>query len=194
MEFMIYFVFFGVGLIFTLASAFFGHLFSGHDGVGVGGAGGHADVGTGGHADSGYDSGGMPGISILSPTTIASFVTALGGLGMIFSRIEATRSAWISAPLSILGGLVVAGMVLWLFNAVFSRTQSSSESRVASLLGQSATIITPIPVRGVGEIAYVQSGTRYSAPARDESGEAIANGQTVKIVRIVGSQFYVSPV
>ena len=47
---------------------------------------------------------------------------------------------------------------------------------------------------GVGEIAYVQAGSRYSAPARDERGAPVANGQTVKIVRIVGSQFYVAPI
>ena len=57
-----------------------------------------------------------------------------------------------------------------------------------------ATVITPIPANGVGEIAYVQAGSRYSAPARDERGSPVANGQTVKIVRIVGSQFYVVPI
>ncbi|MFO1475564.1 MAG: NfeD family protein [Verrucomicrobiota bacterium] len=192
MEFQIYFVCFGVGLVFTILSALFGHVFSGHDGMDVGGA--HGDVGTGGHADAGYDSGGMPGISIVSPTTIASFITALGGMGMILSRLEATRSAWISAPLSVLGGLIVAVAVFFLFNAMFSRTQGSSEAKVATLVGLNATIITPIPQNGVGEIAYVQAGTRYTAPARTEESQPVASGKTVRIVRIVGSQFYVSPV
>jgi hypothetical protein len=61
------------------------------------------------------------------------------------------------------------------------------------LVGSDATIITPIPQGGVGEIAYVQGGTRYTAPARSESGAAIGNGQTVRIHRIVGTQFYVVP-
>jgi len=184
----IYAICFGVGLIFTILSALFGHLFGGHDAQ----AGG--DVGTGGHADTGYDSGGMPGMSLVSPTIIASFITAMGGLGMIFTNINATKSIWISLPLSVIGGLIIATGVVWMFNALFRQTQSSSESHVAALVGQTATIITPIPTNGVGEIAYVQSGTRYSAPARDERGVAVANGQTVKIVRVVGSQFYVQPV
>src|SRR5262249_41666935 len=100
---------------------------------------------------------------------------------------------WVSAPLAILGGLFVAGAVLWLFGMIFHQTQSSSESRVGTLVGHEATVITPIPPQGVGEIAYVQSGTRYSAPARNEGSSAIANGQTVKITRVVGSQFYVEP-
>jgi membrane-bound ClpP family serine protease len=74
---------------------------------------------------------------------------------------------------------------------LFSKTQSSSESKVGSLAGMTATIITPIPEKGVGEIAYVQGGTRYTAPAREETGVAVAAGQLVKITRVVGSQFYV---
>ena len=51
--------------------------------------------------------------------------------------------------------------------------------------------ITPIPANGVGEIAYVNGGSRYTAPARSLDGLEIANGKAVKIARIVGSQFYV---
>src|SRR5271154_4003542 len=71
------------------------------------------------------------------------------------------------------------------------KTESSSESRVAQLIGQTAAIVTPIPENGVGEISYTQAGSRYTAPARAEKGGVISSGQTVKITRIVGSQFYV---
>jgi hypothetical protein len=113
---------------------------------------------------------------------------------MIFSDIHATRSIWISAPLSLLGGLVVAGAVLWVFGFVFHKTQSTSEGHIGLLVGQDATVISPIPQHGVGEIAYVQGGSRYTAPARTETGCAVGSGQTVKINRITGSQFYVTPV
>ena len=185
--FLIYFICFGVGLVFTIASAVIGDVFgSGHDA--------HADIGTGGHAEAGFEHTGMPGVSPFSPTTIASFITAFGGFGMIFSKIELTRAAWISAPLSALAGLAISAGVFFMFNALFSKTQSSSESRVATLVGASATVITPIPQHGVGEIAYVHGGSRYTAPARSESGAAVLNGQTVKINRVVGTQFYVVPI
>jgi membrane protein implicated in regulation of membrane protease activity len=187
MESFIYAACFGVGLLFAIVSAFLGHLFGGHDVP-------HVDVGTGGHAEAGFQDTGMPGLSPFSPTTITAFLTAFGGLGLVFSKIEATHSPWISAPLALLGALVIAVAVVWLFGAVFHKVDGSSESHVATLVGMSATIITPIPANGVGEIAYVQAGSRYSAPARDERGAPVANGQTVKIVRIVGSQFYVAPV
>lgn len=185
--FLVYLICFGVGLLFTVISAAVGHLF-GHTGDA------HADVGTGGHAEAGFEHTGMPGLAPFSPTTIASFITAFGGFGMIFSKIEMTHSAWISAPLSALGGLAIAAGVFWMFNTIFSKVQSSSESRVATLVGISATVITPIPQHGVGEIAYVQAGTRYTAPARSESGAGVAGGQTVRIHRIVGTQFYVAPI
>ncbi len=175
-----------VGLLFTLISALAGHFFGGGDG--------HGDVGTGGHAEAGFDHSGMPGISFFSPTVLSSFVTAFGALGMIFSKIEATSSVWASAPLSIVGGLAIAWGAFWLFNTMFSKTQSSSESHVASLAGQTASILTPIPENGVGEIAYVQASTRYTAPARSEKGAAIAAGKAVKITRIVGTQFYVEEI
>ena len=184
MDFLIYSICLGVGLLFTIISAAAGHLFGGgHDT--------DSDVGTGGHAEAGFDHTGMPGISAFSPTVIASFVTAFGGLGIIFSRIEATSKPWISAPLAALGGVVIAAGVFTVFQKLFSKTQSSSESIVASLVGQEATIISPIPENGVGEIAYVQAGTRYTAPARADDGLSIAAGRSVRITRTVGSQFYV---
>jgi membrane protein implicated in regulation of membrane protease activity len=183
MDTLIYAICLAVGLLFTITSAVIGHFFGGPDG--------HAEVGTGGHAEAGFDHSGMPGISFFSPTVLASFVTAFGAFGLILTRIPVTSSVWASAPLSAVGGGVVAWLVFMLFNAMFSRTQSSSESRVGSLVGQTASVITPIPAAGVGEIAYVQGGTRYTAPAREEDGKPVGNGQTVKVCRIVGSQFYV---
>ena len=185
METLLYAICLAVGLLFTIISAVAGHFFGGTDG--------HADVGTGGHAEAGFDHSGMPGISFFSPTVLASFVTAFGAFGLVFTRIPPTSSVWASAPLSAVGGGLVAWLVFLLFNSMFKSTQSSSESKVASLAGQPATVITPIPADGVGEIAYVQGGTRYTAPARAEGGLPVANGQTVRICRVVGTQFYVQP-
>jgi membrane protein implicated in regulation of membrane protease activity len=173
------------GLIFTLFSAVFGHLFGGH---------GEVHVGMGGEADGGVGHDGVPGISFLSPTVLASFVTAFGALGLIFCKIDATSSVWINAPLSFFGAVAVALLVLWLFNAMFKKTEGSSESRVAMLIGQTAAIVTPIPENGVGEISYTQAGSRYTAPARNEKSGSIAGGKTVKITRIVGTQFFVEQV
>jgi len=180
---IIYTICLAVGLIFTIFSAIAGHLFGGHDA--------HADVGTGGHADAGYDHSGIPGISFFSPTVLASFVTAFGACGMILERIPATQTVWISAPVSAAAGMLVALGTFAFFNYMFRKFQGSSESRVGTLIGQVASIATPIPPNGVGEISYVQGGSRYTAPARTTDGSAVTAGQCVRITRIVGTQFFV---
>lgn len=183
--FLAYVVCFGAGLLFAVVSAIGGHVFGGQEAD-------TGDIGAGGHAEAGFGGDNMPGVSPLSPTTIASFITAFGGIGMILSRIEATRSPFISLPLSALGGLAVGIAVFMLFRAVFARTQSSSESRVGGLIGKAATVITPIASGGVGEIAYVDGGVRYTAPARTEGNVHAVSGDTVHIQRVVGTQFYVT--
>ena len=180
METIIYTVCLALGLLFTVISGIAGHLFGGHDG---------ADVGTGGHAEAGFSDTGMPGVSFFSPTVLAAFVTAFGAAGLILKGV--TDKVWITAPLSALAGSLVALFVFWIFNWMFQKTQSSSESKVASLVGQVASIVTPIPENGVGEIAYVQGSTRYTAPARSVSGQAVGASKGVRITRIVGTQFYV---
>ena len=181
---VIYTICLALGLIFTIASAFMGHFFGGHDGS-------SGDVGTGGHAEAGYDHSGVPGISFFSPTVLACFVTAFGACGLILSHIPATSSTWISAPVSAIAGVMMAGLAFWLFNFMFQKTQSSSESRVSSLVGQTASIVTPIPRNATGEIAYIQGGTRYTAPARTEDGSAVSAGKAVRITRVVGTQYFV---
>jgi membrane protein implicated in regulation of membrane protease activity len=179
---MIYLFCLVVGLVFTLVSVTVGHFFGGHgDHVG----------GSGGHAEAGADSSDMPGISIFSPTIIASFITAFGAFGLIFTEFEPTKKVIISAPLSLISAMAVAGVLFVFLRSVFSHTQSSSESHIARLAGTAASVVSPIPENGVGEIAYVVSDTRYTAPARSENGAAIPNGKLVKITRVVGTQFYV---
>src|SRR5215472_1700604 len=118
------------GLIFTVVSVLAGHFF-GHSG--------HV-TGSDGHAEAGADSSDAPGISIFSPTIIASFITAFGAFGLIFTQFQATGNAAISAPLSLLGGMVVAGVLFYFFRWVFGHTQSSSESRVTKLIGAEANV------------------------------------------------------
>src|SRR3954470_10523141 len=121
--FLAYVICFGVGVLFTLDSALMAGAFGGHD------VGGHE--GAGGHAEAGIDMHDMPGFSALSPTTIACFITAFGGLGMVFSKFEKTSSPWISAPLSAAGAFVIAAFILALFRTVFRITQASSEARIS---------------------------------------------------------------
>jgi hypothetical protein len=149
--------------------------------------------GSGGHAEAGADGSDMPGISIFSPTIVSSFITAFGGFGIIFSEIPAMRSPMLSAPLAIVVAFLIASLMYKALAVLFRHTQGSSEPHVADLVGVEASVISPIPENGVGEIAYVICGSRFTAPARVENGTAIAGGRSVVIKRVVGSQFFVEP-
>jgi hypothetical protein len=61
----------------------------------------------------------------------------------------------------------------------------------ARLVGTHADVITSIPESGLGEIAFVYSGTRQNAAARAVDGKAIPSPSEVEIVRVVGSSFLV---
>src|SRR2546429_10013387 len=100
MEFTIYVICLGVGFVFTLFSAIFGHIF------GHGGHDGHVD-GSGGHAEAGIDSSDMPGVAAFSPTIISSFITAFGGVWIIFPQIPATPKSLARAPLPVCNRLLV---------------------------------------------------------------------------------------
>jgi membrane-bound ClpP family serine protease len=182
MIFTVYLICLCTGFFFTMISALAGHVF------------GHTShvVGSHGSAEAGADSSDAPGVSIFSPLIVAAFVAAFGGFGIIFSQIRATREPLVSAPLSILGAFCIAAVLIAMLRWLFSHTQSSSEAHVGELTGVCGNIISPIPENGVGEIAYVQGGSRYSAPAREVNGKPVAAGQTVQITKIVGSQFYVA--
>lgn len=180
---LIYTICFGVGLLFALLSLVLGHVGPHHV------EGGH-DAGAHGHAEAGAGTHDMPGFQPVGPTTIATFVTAFGGLGMVFVRMDSLHRY--SGVLAALGALVIATIVFWGFRAVFRWAQGSSEGRIAEVAGLSATVITPIGPDSVGEIAYIQAGTRYSAPARSEERASFGSGATVRITRVVGSQFYVA--
>ncbi len=181
MDYFVYIVCLVTGLVFTLLSVFVGHM------------GGHHGIGSGGHAEAGADSSDGPGMSAISPTIISAFVAGFGAFGVIFHEIPWTKEVYFSAPLSVLCATATAGVLMWVLGQLFKHTQGSSESQVGTLVGVEATVISPIPQHGVGEIAYVQGGSRYTAPARTESGGAVGNGATVRINRITGSQFYVVP-
>ena len=172
------------GLVFTLVSAVSGHFFGGHDAHGRWrgrSRGRRVRARTG-----------MPGISFFSPTVLACFVTALGGFGLIFCQISATAQRLGQRAALICRRTGRSARGFWLLMPWFP--QIAKFQRVARgrrCWARRRPSSRPFPANGVGEIAYVQSGTRYSAPARSEKGEAIATGQTVKITRIVGTQFYV---
>lgn len=199
--FHFYLIFFLLGLGYAVVAVLMGQIVGGHGDGGSEGAGSHA----GGHASSsggehhgGHgalgDAGGesMPTISPLSPVTIATFITAFGGTGMVLHRVG--FPGFMSVPLAAGSGGLVAAAVFYLFYRVFRLTQGTSGVSARHAVGRPAEVIVTIPEKGVGEIAYVLGGRRFNAPARTEDGSGLPSRSAVVIVGRAGAVLVVQPV
>lgn len=178
-----------VGLIYAVMATLLGGLHLGGEGHDFH-AGGH-EGDAGGH---GSDGGGGAELhfSPMSPIVIATFVTAFGAMGLI-ALFALKIGALLSAGFALAVALAIAAAVFAAFTKIFAVTQSSSEAHQSELVGIQGEVITPIGKEGLGEVAYVQRGSRYSAPARSMDGRPVARGTLVRIVRLVGNTLVVDP-
>jgi len=197
-----YWICFVSGVVYASIAALLGGLFGfEHGGMEAGaGLGGVAhdfgtahDVGAGhGEAHAGAGPGEVA-ISPLSPMTIATFSTVFGGTGLILTKMF-NYGLLLTLPASVVAGFVIAWGVFYLFYRVFASVQASSEVQMDAVVGLIGEVTVAVPSGGVGEIAYVTLGGRYTAIARSETGQPIERHAPVKITRVVGSTVYVSPV
>lgn len=139
------------------------------------------------------DSHGVREATGVSTLAIASFVTAFGGGGLL-SRLLIDANGAISIVVALASGLVFGIAAQMFFVYILSPT-ISSEVQQTKLIGVVAEIVTPIPVNGIGQIAFVAQGSRvtYSARATDNT-QNMQRGTPVRIERIVGGVAYVSPI
>ncbi|HEX3053403.1 MAG TPA: NfeD family protein [Aggregatilineaceae bacterium] len=132
----------------------------------------------------------VTGISLLA---IASFISAFGAFGLIAVTLFDAGSA-ASLISALLGGLGM-GLVAQLSWVYLLSPTVSSEVRQAKLVGTVAEIITPIPMNGLGQIAFIAEGSRITYSARSsEHDQSISRGTPVRIERIVGGVAYVSAI
>ena len=195
-----------VGLVYAIiATVFGGHgdvgadvggVDIGHVGGDFGGHGGldfgHGEVGGVGDIASDTVAYGEVGFSPFSPIVIASFLTGFGTFGIV-GREWIGLGAPASALFAVGCGLAVGAIMFTIMVKIFVAGQGSSHAVVALLKGLTAEVITPIPERGMGEVAYVARDSRYTAPARSTTGEEIPRGTGVRIVEVVGGSVLVEP-
>lgn len=140
----------------------------------------HADISHGAH------------LGPFSPLIIAFFLTCFGGMGLLFTKVIDLGA--LSALPAVGSSFVFAVLAIWAFNSLFSRLEATSQARASDLVGRKAKITISIPEgSGAGQIAYAVKGARYTMTARSEDAVAIAQGQPVVILRIVGQCCFVAP-
>jgi membrane protein implicated in regulation of membrane protease activity len=197
-----YWICFISGVVYATLSALLGGLFGFEHGGGLEAGGDFEaahDFGTAQDISAGHGevhAGGVQGelaISPLSPMTIATFSTVFGGTGLILTNLF-KYSLYVTLPISVVAGFLIAGAVFSLFYRVFASVQASSEVQVGALVGLIGEVTVAIPSDSVGEIVYVTLGGRYTAIARSETGQSIERHRAVTITRVVGNTVYVTPV
>jgi membrane protein implicated in regulation of membrane protease activity len=202
-----YLICFIVGFLLSVVS-FFGQMFDLHlpgaadqgggdisvpvgDHAGDFSAGAHAgDVhaGAGGHTDA---SGGQSDhvVSKLNFSTITAFLAWFGGTGYLLSRY-ASIWIWLAFALASLSGVTGAAAVFWVLAKLMAhdRTLDPADYNMVGVLG---SVTSPVRAGGIGEMVFTQDGVRHSAPARSESGRAIARGTEVVVTRYERGVAYV---
>ena len=184
------------GAIFAVLSSILGGHGFDHGGgdIGAGGdiAGGvHLDAegyaADGSHAHSGAD-----GPSPFNPLVMASAIATFGGVGLIgklgFGMGDAGSAVVALFFAGAVGAALFYGIVRFMYNS-----QSNTSFSLTELEGTEAEVITPLPEKGLGEIACVINGIRYTFPAKSENNEKIERGVVVKIRDVMGNTALVYP-
>lgn len=164
------------GLVFALGTLLLSGLGGGD------GDGGDADSGDVG-GDGGDGAGGD--LRLFSPVTLATFMAVFGAVGLI-----CTVGLGLDARLSLLIAGLVAAVVSLAVAALYGRLlvalHGSTTIREVDMAGVQATVTTPIPVDGLGEVLFEISKERLSRPARSADNTPIPRGATVVIQQAAG--------
>jgi hypothetical protein len=176
----VYLICFVLGLVLSLLAAFsglghahFGHFHFGHGSV-------HAKASTGGAP------------SAINGFTLPAFLCWFGGAGYLLYNYSPFIMPLVML-LAVLTGLVGAGiihLVLFKFLLPRERVLLAEDTRMDGVV---ARVSDEIRAGGIGEILFSQTGARRGSPARSESGEPIARGTEVVVLRYAKGIAYVSP-
>ncbi len=124
-------------------------------------------------------------LSPLNPVVVATFFAGFGGGGLLATQGWGWLPAFsllVAAP----AGLLLGGGMYLFYDFVAAADDIDSTASRLELYRRPATVVTPIPAEGLGEIVYVVRGSRSSAPARSASGRPIPKNTRVTILKMEG--------
>jgi len=182
-------------------------LLLGHGHFGDSGHAGHIghDAHAGSHGDSTHygvkgegrgaasAGGGQPAefqFPFFSPLALATLFGALVAWGLIIQQ-GFGASDTLSLTVAVPAAVVTAYLVTYAGFRLVTGSQGSSQIRLADLEGADAEVITPIPAGGVGEVAAMAGGQRFSGPAREVDGKDVPRGAVVRVKTMVGATLVV---
>ena len=128
---------------------------------------------------------GVQGSSILTylnPTSLVLFLVGFGFFGYVFHN-NTTLALPLSIALAVVGGLVIAALLLALIGRVFGDSEGATVQDVSDRTGLLGKVSMTIPENSLGEVIYVSpGGMRKSIPARTLDGRRLERDQEVVVV------------
>jgi len=101
----------------------------------------------------------------LNPTTIGLFLLGFGLVGYFFHNLTNVAVS-LSLLLAVVGGVVLAAVLLFVLSRLFANSEGSTELDVVDRTGMLGKVSITIPEKGLGEIIYTSpSGMHKSIPA-----------------------------
>lgn len=133
---------------------------------------GHHGAAAGGHAHA--------AAGPINFLTVTAFAAWFGGAGYLLT----SNFGWLAAPA--LAGAIVAGVagatiVFWIMARVLWSPDENMQSADYHMVGVLGHLSQPIRAGGLGELVYVQGGTRKSCCARSDDGVSIDKGVEVVV-------------
>lgn len=134
----------------------------------------------------------IEGADFLNTTTIAAFVTSLGGTGVLLTMYSSFAAV---AGLAI--GLCIAFLASIALQFLYIRPMQRAERSVAfsmkELVGHTARVTIPIPANGYGEIMLSVGGGNVCQIARSGNGNQIPTGTEVVVIESTSDSVSVVP-
>jgi membrane protein implicated in regulation of membrane protease activity len=183
----------GIGCLYMLFSILVGHFFDGgsDDGGHAADHAPHADAYGVDHTGHGAATAGDGAAAafhfpFFSPLALATLAASVGGLGLVAKHglgLGDTPSLLVATP----GALLLTYAVTYGAFRLAQGSRGTSTLRDDDFTDAAAEVLTPIPAGGLGEVAAVVRGERFTSAAREVSGLAVPRGARIRVVRRTGS-------
>jgi hypothetical protein len=181
--------FFSVLFLWQLIATLLGGI-GGTEHIEAGGTDVHADMGAAGHdvaGHAGHEAGtaveSVATFKLLSVRSVTAFGLLFGWAGVLYLRTGTGQNT--TLLYSVLWGVVGMLIVSAIFYFLMRMTETGTR-RLATALGQPATVYMDIPAGGAGQIRVMISGAVSFVSARVAGGEALKAGAPVVVKRIIG--------
>lgn len=131
-------------------------------------------------------------VSPLKPSTIATFVTTFGGVGMLLMKLN--KGAVLAFIAAVGFGLIMSCLIYFCVIIPLYKAQNTAITDHEKLKGLEAVITSPILENGFGEISYTVKNNSFNAPAKHVGKSYLGVGEKVFIVYIEDNVFYVDSI